>query len=451
MEITGKEIKNLEALLKNKSAVRNLHTTDVAKILKNIHSRYEEKFAEQIDALPDELLGKVLMELPEKTRAQILAQTHAEKLKNALEAMDTDDAVDLLQHIEDVDEDKAKLILNKMSKADRDEIKKLKEYDDSVAGAIMQTELFDVWLDESIQDALNRYKKLKQDGELTNIHLVHVIDRSEKFIASMGLEDILLYDFSYTFSQLIQEGIARDFWVRDDEPIDKVVKYFQDYDISACAVVDSDGILLGRITNDDILDVVEDSATKQIYGLANVGHGGGLDEASSSLWRMRAIWLVVNLCTMLLASTVIGAFEETLGKYVALAILMPIIPALAGNAGMQALTVTVRQIALGHLEMKDAKKNLLSEMRIAIMNAGFFSIVTGLIAYVWFGDPRLGLTMGLAVTVTLLTSGFLGASVPIALKKLGVDPAVGSSVVVTGSLDILAFFSLFGIATLILF
>lgn len=455
MDMTPSEVRNLEALLKNRSAVKHMHATDVAKILRNIHDRYEERFLDKLDAIPDDMVGDVLLELPETQRQIMVSSLSSDKLRNALEAMESDDAVDLLEHIEEYDENKAQLVLNKLSKQDREELKRLKAYEENSVGAYMQTELFDAWMDETLGDALKDFREQKKENEPENVHQVFIVDEMERHVASIRLEELLLHEHNRRFKEIVQELLVvpqTDLRVLDTADIDEAVRFFQDYDLSSLAVVDAHGILVGRLTSDDIHDIIEENATTQIYNLAGVGggHGGEIDDAEAKFWRPRAIWLLVNLGTMIVASSIIGLFEETISSYVALAVLMPIIPALSGNAGIQALTVTIRQIALGNVSFGNARKNLYSEMRIAFLNGGSFSILIGLITTVWFGDPWLGVTMSLALLLALTIAGFLGASIPVLLVKLGVDPAVGSSVVITGMIDSLSFFSLFGLATLIL-
>ncbi len=448
------EHQNLKALLRNRDAVKKMHDYDIAKILSSIRDEYNERFLGYMDTLPAEKLGGVLLQMPERSRMELLSELSSERLRAALEHLESDDATELFEDIEESDEVKANLILTKMDTVDRDAINKLKTFGASEAGAYMQTEVFDVLIDEHIESALKRYRALKKEGELQNVHRAYMVDKEGKFIDSVRLEDLFLYDTSAKFKKIhhdrVEMGLAAQF-VHEHAPIDEVVSRFQDYDLNAIAVIDDAGLLVGRITSDDIHDIIEERATKQMYNLAGVGgHGPELSESDANSWKSRAVWLLVNLCTMIVASSVIGIFEETIASYVALAVLMPIIPALSGNAGIQALTITVRRLAMGSLDMKNAKVNIFGEMRIALFHGITFSLLVGTIATVWFGDIKLGITMSLTVIAALLAAGFLGASIPVVLKRVGVDPAVGSSVVLTGIIDSLSFFMLFGLATLIL-
>lgn len=450
-----KEAKNLQALLKNRSAIQNMHPNEVATILKTIHINLEDKFLDHFLNLPDSMLGDVILELPEDQRNLVISKLSSEKLKIAMDTLETDDALELMENIEEIDLKKAEIVFNKLSKQDRDELKKLKSYEENSAGAYMQTEVFDAFEGELIIEAIEKFKKLKSEGELENVSQVFITNKNEKFIASIRLDDLILLPFDRRFNDILHDtikysSVINRLSINDKASISDGVKIFQDYDISSIAVVDDDGVLVGRITSDDVYDIIQDSATKQIYSLAGVGHGSDIEEIGTGKWSERAIWLFVNLGTMLIASFIIGAFEETLHKYVALAILMPIIPAISGNAGIQALTVTVRKIALGEINPQTQKSHFLKELRFATFHALALSSTIVVITMIWFGDLKLAITMGLAVITALVAAGALGAIVPIVLKRLNIDPAVGSSVVITGVLDSLAFFTLFGLATLIM-
>lgn len=449
MKVTHEELRNLESLIRNKGAMENMHPSEVATILDQIHHDYEEKFYHHLEGLPREILGDVLLELPEKYRYEVLEHLQPNTLKQAVEELETDDATDLIQEIEEVDEMKAQIILDRLDKEDREDIRKLKEYDDGEAGAVMQTEIFDAVLDEKISHAIARFRKLKQEGELENIHMVFVVDEHNKLITGIWLEDIILYDFDKTFREVIdhlEESELFKVTINEKADVKEVVKLFEQYDVSVMAVVDDDGALLGRITSDDVYDIIEESATEQIYNLAGVNEEVESEEDILEVGKKRASWLFVNLLTAILASVVIGLFDETIQSYVALAILMPIVASMGGNAGTQTLTVVVRQLALGNIEYKYARDTVKKEIWVALFNGGIFAVLMGLISFAWFSNPMLGVVIGLALVINLLAAGFFGAAIPLALKKMDVDPAIGSTVVLTTVTDVLGFFAFLGLA-----
>lgn len=453
MEVTKAEAKNLKALLKNRSVVEGMHASEIAKILTDIHREYEDRFHNHFLKLPDEKVGEVLVQLPEKYRADVIEKLNVNSLKSALENLETDDATDLLQEIEAVDEVKAQVVMDRLSKADREELKKLKGFEESEAGAFMQTELFDVKLDEKISDAIARLRKLKDEGELENVNQAFVADSDGHYVCGIWLEDLITYDFTQTFRATLEKYGQSQFEatsVKEKDDIKEIIRLFEQYDLSVVPVVDENRLLVGRITSDDVYDIIEESHTEQLYNLAGVDDEAEGEEQLFAIWRKRALWLSLNLLTAILASVVIGLFEGTIESYVALAILMPIVSSLGGNAGMQSLTVVIRKIALGEIEPEHASEALKREVAVASLSGLTFAVILGIIAFVWFGDFMLGIVIGLAIVFTLILAGFIGTSVPLALKKAGIDPAVGSSVLLTTTVDIIGFFSFLGLATLIL-
>ena len=225
---------------------------------------------------------------------------------------------------------------------------------------------------------------------------------------------------------------------------------FEQYDLSVLPVVDRQGHLVGRITSDDIYDVIEDRATGQIYNLAGVNDEVEQEEALFGVFKKRASWLFVNLITAILASIVIGMFDKTLAAFVPLAILMPIVASMGGNAGTQTLTVMVRKMALGDIDVLNAKQAVIKEVLVALLNGLIFSLLMGVVAYIWFDITMLGLVIALAMVFKLMIAGLFGAFIPLLLKRMNIDPAVGSTVLLTTATDVFGFLSFLGLATLIL-
>ena len=340
-----------------------------------------------------------------------------------------------------------------LEEEDKEDINWLKRYDEDEAGSYMQTELFSANLRDIIGDSIERLKVAKAADELENIHQVFIINNDKALIASILLEDLIIFDFTKSYEQILQEheeNRFKPFKVQDDEHIDEVAKHVEQYDLSVVAVVGYQGILMGRITSDDILDVIEENATEQIYQLAGVDEEYEHDDNLVATAKNRAMWLFLNLGTAIMASLVIGLFDETIQSYIALAILMPIVASMGGNAGTQTLTVMVRQLALGDIELENARDAVKKEVIISLINGFIFAITMGLIAYLWFNIPLLGLVIGISMLVNLFSAGFFGASIPLLLKKFDIDPAVGSTVLLTTVTDIVGFFSFLMLAKLIL-
>lgn len=442
------EMQHALELYLNGSEEHDLHASEVAYLLKKIRSEDKEAFYLALSRLPQDARGDVLLELSEKLKDEAITFYSTKELAEAVEGLESDDAADLVQDIDEVDEDKSEAVIAHLDDEDREEIAHLRHYEEDQAGAWMQIELFDATLDETIQDARDRLKRMKESGEIENVHQVFIINDERRLIATIPLENVILFDFARTFREQLESKEFRS--VEVSSPIEEVASMFEQYDLSVLPVVDRQGHLIGRITSDDIYDVIEDRATEQIYNLAGVNDEVEQDEDLLEVFKKRASWLLVNLFTAILASIVIGMFDETLVAFVSLAILMPIVASMGGNAGTQTLTVMVRKMALGDIDVVNAKDAVIKEATVALLNGFIFAVLMGIVAYLWFDVPRLGLVIGLAMIFNLLIAGLFGAFIPLMLKRMNIDPAVGSSVLLTTATDVFGFLSFLGLASLIL-
>lgn len=434
----------------NDGVALGVHPFEIADLLVEIHALDETLYTQMLEQLPQILLAEVLVELPKSLQEAFYGSHEAKELAELTEQLDTDDAADLIQHIEEIDETKAGEILSNLSEEDRDMIEELISYEDHEAGAHMQMELFDAHIDESIGESIKRLKKMKANNEVDNVHHVFVVSGKKKFLGMIPLEDLILHGPNEFYRDIIEEEGKINVSVNASDDIKTAVEIVSNYDLSVVPVVDRRGYLLGRITSDDIYDIIKDEATEQIYHLAGVTDAAEQEESIWKIGKSRGIWLGINLVTAILASLVIGLFDSTIQSLVALAVLMPIVASMGGNAGTQTLTVTVRQIALGDIELDEAKETILKEVAVSLMNGLFYAVVMGLIAWAWFALPMLGVVIGLAMILNLLFAGFFGALIPLALKKLDIDPAIGSTVLLTTVTDVVGFFSFLGLATVIL-
>ena len=426
---------------------------ELAQHLKTLKKHDEELFAHYLEKLDPEILGDVAIELPDHMLKDVIEQLPAEKIVEALEELESDDATDLLQYIEDIDEDKARELFNELDRENQNEILRLRSYEEDRAGAHMQTELFSAHLEEKLGNAVARLRREKQEGKLENISQLFIIDKDGVLQYAIPLEDLILFDFTKTLKQNI-ESTQIDHYkphvANDMDLMQNVADMFQEYDLNVIAVTSSSGILLGRITSDDIHDYIQESATEQIYNLAGVDDESEEDDTLFKAGRGRAVWLGVNLLTAIFSSSIIGLFDETIAAYVALAVLMPIVASMGGNTGTQALTVTVRRLALGEIEFKDAKNVLKREVSISLINGLIFGVVMGIIASVWFDKGMLGVVIGLSMVTNLFFAGFFGTIIPLTLRRFNIDPAVGSAVILTTFTDAIGFFSFLGLAKWIL-
>ena len=442
------EMQHALELYLNGSEDHELHASEVAYLLKKIRREDKEQFFDALSRLPQDARGDVLLELSEKLKDEAISFYSTKELAEAIEGLESDDATDLVQDIDEFDEEKSDAVIAHLDEDDREEIEHLLHYEEDQAGAWMQVELFDATLDEKIQDARDRLKRLKESGELENVHQVFIINEERRLIATIPLEDVILFDFSKTFREQLESKEFRS--VEASADIEDVASIFEQFDLSVLPVVDRQGHLVGRITSDDIYDVIEERATDQIYNLAGVNDDVEQEENLFGIFKQRASWLFINLITAILASIVIGMFDATIAAFVPLAILMPIVASMGGNAGTQTLTVMVRKMALGDIDVVNAKQAVIKEFLVSLMNGLIFAILMGIVAYIWFDIPKLGLVIGLAMIINLLIAGATGALVPLLLKRMDIDPAVGSTVLLTTVTDVFGFLSFLGLASIIL-
>lgn len=421
---------------------------DLKETLVQLREESEVLYRKALTIIPNELLAEVISEMPGHVQEEAAEYLGAFKLADVTSKMDTDDAADFIQTISESNETIAKNILSNIDKEDRDLIKSLISYDEDVAGSYMQTELFSANLNENIGSSIERLKQMKAQAELDNVYHVFIVDKYNKFICSIGLEEVIIMDFKKTYKDIIEDEEKEYTQIfaghRDD--ISKVVENVSKYNLSTIPVIDEEGILIGRITSDDVYDIIEEQATEQIYHMAGVNDEVEEEADIFAVAINRGKWLGINLVTAVAASVVIGLFDTTIQSLVSLAILMPIVASMGGNAGTQSLTVTVRQLALGSISEGDAKDTIIKEVVLSLLNGLIFALVIGLLAYLWFDMPLLGVVIALSTVINLLFAGFFGSIIPLVLEKLDIDPAVASTVLLTTVTDVVGFFSFLALA-----
>lgn len=429
--------------------VSEMHPAEIAKILKGMD---DKDFSEAIKLVPKDLVGDVALALPDRYFDDVVENLSVDELSHAVSELESDDQLEFMQELEDVDEQMASKVFHTLDAEDKKEIAELKKYDENQAGAYMQLEVFTAREDEIVQDVIKRFARLRKENKIENVQNLFIVDKNNKLLYTVGLDDLLIFDFSKTIKENI-EASSDSFEPKvatDTEDIKEVVNYFKEYDLSVMPVVNEQGILVGRITSDDIYDIINEHATEQMYNLAGVDDEAEEDEDVLKATKKRATWLGINLLTAIAASLVIGLFEDTINSMVALAVLMPIVASMGGNAGTQSLTVVVRQLALGEISHSDAFRTIKKEVIISLLNGLLFAVVMGIIAWVWFHIPLLGVVIGLSMIINLLMAGFFGAMIPLMLKLLGIDPAIGSTVILTTVTDVVGFFSFLALAKYIL-
>ena len=430
--------------------INEMHPSELASILKELD---EKAFSEAVQLIPKELIGDIALALPDRYFGDIIESLEIEDLTEAMNELESDDQADFMQELHEHDKQVASKLFETLDKEDQAEITLLQNYVDEYAGAYMQTEVFTAYEDEIVRDVIQRFAELKKSNELENVHNLFITKKNNELSYSIALEDLLIFDFEKTMQANIEASDENfePIIALDKENIKEVVRLFEEYDLSVMPIVNRFNVLLGRITSDDIYDIISEQATEQMYNLAGVNDDAEEDEEILKAGKKRASWLGVNLFTAILASIVIGLFAETIESIVALAILMPIVASMGGNAGTQTLTVVVRQLALGDISHTDAKRIIKKEVGISLLNGILFAIIMGIIASFWFDNGiLLGAVIALSMLINLIMAGFFGATIPLVLKRMDVDPAIGSTVILTTVTDIVGFFSFLGLATIIL-
>jgi len=426
-----------------------MHPSDIAKILKNLD---DEAFSSAIKLVPKNLVGDVALALPDRYFDDVVENLSVDELSHAVTELESDDQLEFMQELEDVDENIASEVFENLHEDDQEEITKLQKYDEDQAGSYMQLELFTAYEHEIVQDVIKRFARLRKENEVENVQNLFIIDDSNKLHYAVGLDDLLIFDFTKSVIDNINESEDKFDPIKttDTNDIKDVVHTFEEYDLSVLAVTNAYDVLLGRITSDDIYDIINEHATEQMYNLAGVDDEAEDDDEIIKAGRKRATWLGVNLFTAIAASLVIGLFQDTLQSMVALAVLMPIVASMGGNAGTQSLTVVVRQLALGDISKGDAMRIIKKEVLISLGNGLLFAIIIGIIASIWFKQEMLGVVIALSMIINLFMAGFFGATIPLFLKKMDIDPAIGSTVILTTVTDVVGFFSFLGLASYIL-
>ncbi|MGE4395990.1 MAG: magnesium transporter [Sulfurimonas sp.] len=433
----------------NAHELSEIHPSDIAKILKQLD---DAEFASALKLIPKDLIGDVALALPDRYFDDVVENFSVEELRDAVLALESDDQVDFMHELQEVDESVALKVFDTLDEDDKQEIIKLQTYSEDEAGAYMQLEIFTAYKDEIVHDVIKRFADLRREKKIENIQNLFIIGDDNRLLYTVGLDDLLVFDFGKTLMQNIEqsEDSFEPKRAEDRENIKDVVHYFEEYDLSVMPIVNAYGILLGRITSDDIYDIINEHATEQMYHLAGVDDDAEEYDEILRAGKKRASWLGINLFTAILASVVIGFFEDTLQSMVALAVLMPIVASMGGNAGTQSLTVVVRQLALGGISKGDAMRIIKKEVLISLMNGFIFAVVMGVVAAVWFEINMLGVVIALSMVINLLMAGLFGAAIPLFLKRVDVDPAIGSTVILTTVTDVVGFFSFLALATYIL-
>ena len=420
-----------------RSLLGGLHPSEIADLLESLPGREREQLW---GLVAPEAGGEVLSEVQDAVRAGLLERLAPRRLAEALRDLDTDDVADILQ---DLPQEAADTVLLAMDEQHRQRIASLLSYPEDTAGGLMNTDVVSVRADVSL-DTVARY--LRQRGGLpTHTDSLMVVDRENRYLGILPLAEVLARRAELTVGEIMTAADA----IPANAASREVARRFEQRDLLSAAVVDADGKLLGRITVDDVVDVIQEEAGHTVLSLAGLAEDDTFASALRS-GKRRALWLGVNLLTAFFASWVIGRFENTIQQLVALAILMPIVASMGGIAGNQTLTIAIRALALGQLNKTSARRLIAKEIAVGLLNGGVWALVVGALAWLWFGDAGLGLIIALAMTANLLIAAIAGACIPLSLHRAGIDPALAGGVILTTITDVVGFMTFLGLATLFL-
>ena len=414
----------------------NLHPADIGDFIESISP---ERRLIVWQVLMPETMGEVLLELPVSIRADLLAGMETSHLVDAVRDLDTDDIADLIPELPD---EVIAEILFALDKQDRERLDTVLSYAEDTAGGLMNLDAVTVRENITLEVVL-RY--LRRRGELPDhTTSLFVVDRNGQLVGTLLLRVLLTSDPDKKVSDVMnREPVSFSATTPDNE----VAAAFEKYNLITAAVLDEKGRLLGRITVDDVVDVIREEAYHSVMVPAGLREDEDIFAPVVRTSRNRALWLGVNLVTAILASVVIGFFQSTIQKIVALAVLMPIVASMGGNAGTQTLVLVVRGIALGTVTRQNARQVLMRELAVSLLNSFLWALVIAVVAVVWYHEPRLGVIIGASMAINLVAAALSGVLIPLAVKKLGVDPALASGVVLTTVTDVVGFFSFLALAT----
>jgi len=422
-----------------KQLINGLSGAEIADLLESLPLPKRLVAWELVDT---ELDGEVLVQVNDEVRAGLIRDMPAEELVQAVGELDLDDLADILDDLPDAVVDE---VLLSMDRQDRERLEQVLSHPEDSAGGLMDPDVVTVRPDVSL-DVVLRY--LRQRGELPeNLDKLFVVSRSGKYLGDLKLSALLINEPSLNVSELVDTSSSA---IPVDMHASAVATEFEHHDLISAPVIDSQGILVGRITIDDVVDVILEEAEHSVLSMAGLDEEDDIFAPVFQSARRRWVWLGVNLVTALMAAMVLYAFEPTLDQLVATAVLFPVVTSMGGIAGTQTLTLMIRGMATGQLSARNTPDMLRKELAVGILNGVVFSVLVALIAFYWYGDLSLGLVMAVAILINLVAGALAGALIPVILRRMSIDPALAGGVVLTTVTDVIGILAFIGLATYIL-
>ena len=430
---------NSGAMLKAKLILNGLHPAEIARLLESSPSRQRRLIWEMLDHKND---GEVLLEVGEEVRNNLMESMDDESLLAATKGLDVDDLADLL---DELPETVVKQALKGMDYQYRTRLEGVMNYDEDTAGGLMNTDTITIRPDVTL-DVVLKYLRLRKEMPQNTDNII-VVDRYNHYLGTLSVTALLCADPEKTVSESMDNDYIS---INADTLANEVTNIFEDRDLVSAPVVDKNNILLGRITIDDVVDVIREESEHTVLNMAGLTDEEDIFAPVLPSTRRRAIWLGINLLTALIASGVISLFQETIEQVVALAVLMPIVASMGGIAGSQTLTLVIRGIALGNISSTNSKSLLAKEISIGLLNSLLWACVIGVLSSYWFNNYLIGVVIGIAMIANLGFAALSGVLIPIMLKRIGVDPALGGGVILTTITDVIGFSSFLALGTIFL-
>lgn len=385
--------------------------------------------------------GEVLNELSDEVRIDFLSEMEAAKVAELMEGLEDDDVADILQQLPDRITWE---VLHSMDQQDRGRLERVMLYPEDTAGGLMNTDTITIRAPLTLDVVLRYLRRHEEIPEMTDSLIV--VNRADQFLGLLPLRTLLVSDPSATVRDMMDTDVEP---IADDMPDSDVARLFERNDWVSAPVVDSEGRVVGRITIDDVVDVIREDADHSFMSMAGLGED---EDTFATVFRTaprRAIWLGINLITAFIAAGVINLFQGTIEKVVALAVLMPIVASMGGIAGTQTLTVLVRGIAMGQIGRNNQMWLINREVMVGVLNGALWAAVVAIAASLWFGDWNIGLIIAAAMIINLITAAFMGAVLPLLMTRAKIDPALAGGVVLTTVTDVVGFVAFLGLATLV--
>ncbi len=420
--------------------VKELHPADVADLLEHLPP---EAFRKAIHLLGKALPAEAVAELSDSARLEALNELTDAAVTAMIGHLDSDDASFLLA---DLEEDRRDRILNRVSATDRAAIESALSFDEESAGRLMQRDFVAAPVFWTVGQAIDHMRTVKEDDLPETFFEIYIVDPAFRLQGSVPVSRLLRHGREKPLKEIMKETAVH---VRPEMDQEEVAYLFRQYNLASAPVVDEAGRLTGMITIDDVVDVIQEEAEEDILALSGVSEAG-VNQSVFSAVRARIPWLAVNLITAFFASAIVSLFAPVIDQVVALAFLMPVVAGLSGNAGSQALAVSVRAIAERDLEGPMVRRAIRREGLTALINGLIIAWSAALIVLAWFHSPQLSLVIGASMTLTFCWAGMIGILAPLTLRRFGADPAVASSVFVLTSIDMASFFVFLGLASLVL-